>query len=153
MHWQWPSLPFFDAGTMRKLAWRWPQIVTVHDLRLFHSTGLKALRAFGWLRFLKTADRLIVHLQATKNRLMEQGLDRMPIDIIPHAILPSETKRAMTRPPSQKTRALFFGRVSRDKGADVLLDACRRLPAAIAERIEIIVAGPPSSARPISLPV
>lgn len=142
VHWQWPSLPLLDARIIRTLARRWPQVVTVHDSRLFHATGVRALRAVGWLRFLKRADRLIVHLQATKNRLIEQGLDHASIDIIPHAILASKTKPEAAKGLRPKLRALFFGRVSRDKGADVLLEACRRRPAEIADRLEIIVAGP-----------
>ena len=146
VHWQWPSLPLLDAQALRLLRPYAPQVVTVHDGRVFKSkAGLRRLMGLGWSRFVNAADALIAHVDATRESLLRLGVEPARIAVVPHPVFarPRRTPAAAPaerREPGRPLRALFFGRLSDDKGVDVLAAALERLgPDA---RLHVDVCGP-----------
>jgi glycosyltransferase involved in cell wall biosynthesis len=175
VHWQWPSLPVLDAVALRRMSRSRPQIVTVHDRRVFKAkTGLRRLQSLGWTRFLQVADELIVHVPSTREELHRLGVTAHPVSVVPHPVF---ERMAMCEQPSRSAggtperpqtddacgmdrsgsgdarrpggdsatplRVSFFGRLSDDKGVDVLADALARLAAADLRRLRVRVYGRP----------
>lgn len=142
VHWQWPSLPWIDAGAVEALQPAVAQVATVHDANVFHQHGLARLRAVGWTRFLRAADRLIAHLATTRQALQALGIDGGRVAIVPHGIFPAEAAGPRATGGDGRLHAVAFGRLTRDKGIDVLAGALARLQPATRERILFHVAGP-----------
>jgi glycosyltransferase involved in cell wall biosynthesis len=145
VHWQWPSLPLLDAQALRMLRRYAPQVVTVHDGRVFKTkTGLRRLMGFGWGRFVNGADAVIAHVEATRESLTRLGVPGERISIVPHAVFarPRRPAREVHEPraPGHPLRALYFGRLSDDKGIDVLTAALERLAPEV--RLHVEVCGP-----------
>jgi glycosyltransferase involved in cell wall biosynthesis len=146
VHWQWPSLPLIDAQALRVLRRYAPQVVTVHDGRVFKSkTGLRRLMGFGWGRFVNGADAVIAHVEATRESLTRLGVPGERISIVPHPVFPRPrcTAHGDAREPrvaGHPLRALYFGRLSDDKGIDVLAAALERLGPEV--RLHVEVCGP-----------
>lgn len=146
VHWQWPSLPLVDAQALRLLRRHAPQVVTVHDGRVFKSkAGLRRLMGFGWGRFVNAADALIAHVDATRESLTRLGVPPERIAIVPHPVFARPRRAAGDGAPDARTpgaplRALYFGRLSDDKGIDVLAAALERLDRDV--RLHVEVCGP-----------
>jgi glycosyltransferase involved in cell wall biosynthesis len=145
VHWQWPSLPVVDALLLGSLSRQCPQVVTVHDSNLFHHRSIGRLRAVGWRDFLSRASRLIAHVGSTRDALLRIGMDPQRIDIVPHGIFPARYASNAAPRDSQAVRVLFFGRVSRDKGVDILLEAIEAFPDELRGRVIFEIAGPPAA--------
>jgi glycosyltransferase involved in cell wall biosynthesis len=144
VHWQWPSLPFLDAGAMRALRAYAPQVATVHDAHVFkQKQGIGRGMSLGWSRFLRAADAVIVHVAATRDTIARMGIPAERIAIVPHGIFVRPASSAPVSPPVDgKLHCAFFGRLSADKGIDVLAAAAARLPSDSARRLVIHVYGP-----------
>jgi glycosyltransferase involved in cell wall biosynthesis len=144
VHWQWPSLPFLDAGAMRTLRAYSPQVATVHDAHVFkQKQGVGRAMSLGWARFLRAADGVIVHVAATRDTIVGLGIPEERIAIVPHGIFARPTTAGAAAPPADgRLHCAFFGRLSADKGIDVLAAAAARLPAEAARRIVLHVCGP-----------
>lgn len=150
VHWQWPSLPLLDATCVRRLGRRAPQIVTVHDRRVFKAKrGLRRLQSLGWNRFLGAADALIVHVPSTREALAGAARRWPPIAIVPHPVFDRardvgglEGSQGDACPP-ERLRVTFFGRLSDDKGIDVLAEALAQLPADLRRRLQVRIHGRP----------
>lgn len=146
VHWQWPSLPWLDAGALARLAELAPQVVTVHDARVFKAkTGLRRAMGLGWPRFVAGADVVIAHVEATRRTLATLGVDPARVQIVPHPVFarPDGGAPRPPRPPrpaGAPVRALFFGRLADDKGVDVLAGALEQVSRP--GRWEVRVAGP-----------
>jgi glycosyltransferase involved in cell wall biosynthesis len=144
VHWQWPSLPFVDAVAMRALRAFAPQVATVHDAHVFkQKQGVGRAMSLGWSRFLRAADGVIVHVATTRDTIAGLGVPAERIAIVPHGIFMRPTSASAITPPTDgKLHCAFFGRLSADKGIDVLAAAAARLPADADRRLVIHVCGP-----------
>jgi glycosyltransferase involved in cell wall biosynthesis len=144
VHWQWPSLPFLDAHALRAMRAVAPQVVTVHDGRVFKAkAGLRRVMGFGWGDFVGAADAVVAHVGTTRDALGRLGVDADRIRIVPHPVFarPAGTRRPVTG--AHPLRAIYFGRISDDKGIDVLAAALERLAsAASAPPLHVTVCGP-----------
>jgi glycosyltransferase involved in cell wall biosynthesis len=144
VHWQWPSLPLLDAGALRRLGAEVPQVATVHDARVFKSKqGARRAMSVGWARFLGAADALVVHVPATRDAVVAMGVPGERVSIVPHGIFARPGGPAPVRARTDgRLQVAFFGRLSADKGIDVLAAAIERLPDAVAARLQVHVCGP-----------
>jgi alpha-maltose-1-phosphate synthase len=114
--------------------------VTVHDPHPHPGDIEPSLRMRVTRDALLTAARLVfVHGERLRDELRDAGRAPLPpIEVVPHGT----DSPPVTPPPSEPT-LLFFGRMSRYKGLDVLLDAMprvwRKIPQA---RLVVAGAGP-----------
>lgn len=111
--------------------------VTVHDPRPHPGDVAPSLRMRVTREALLTAARLaFVHGSGLREELRDVGRAPLPpIEVIPHG-----TDAPPVTPPPREPTLLFFGRMSRYKGLDVLLDAMPRVWAAVPEA-RLVVAG------------
>ncbi len=98
--------------------------VTVHDPRPHPGDIEPSLRMRVTREALLTAARLVfVHGDGLRDELRDAGRAPLPpIEVIPHG-----TDAPPVTPPPAEPTLLFFGRMSRYKGLDVLLDAMPRV--------------------------
>jgi glycosyltransferase involved in cell wall biosynthesis len=143
VHWQWPSLPLFDAAALGLLRRHAPQVVTVHDGRVFKTkSGLRRLMGVGWGRFVNAADAVIAHVESTRESLARLGVPAARVSIVPHPVFPRPRLHGgdairESRGAAHPLRALYFGRLSDDKGVDVLAEALVRLGPDAPLRVEV----------------
>lgn len=144
VHWQWPSLPAVDAIAVGWLRAAAPQIVTVHDSRVFKTKhGVRRAMSLGWRRFLAAADRIVVHAAATHDSLVRLGLPASRIRLVPHPVFARPAHVVSEPLDGRFVHVAFFGRLSDDKGIDVLADALSRLAPATRASLRVHVRGQP----------
>lgn len=151
VHFTGPHL--WNVGLVRRLAGRGVATVhTIHDLDPHAGArGGRLLYLWNWL-IGRSASHLLVHGRVYRERLLKQGLDAGQVTATPllHLFLSygdGHTPR-QSDPPTDSTAplALFFGRLERYKGVDILLEAYGRLAAGETPRQSpqprLILAGP-----------
>ena len=146
IHFQWAPLPAIDGIFMpafRRIA---PTIFTVHDSAPFNSDPRSILQRIGAISIMKFFDRLIVHTNRARQRLISYGLPPAKIAIIPHGILetgplPSVSHTAGNA--SDPVTLLLFGKIKPYKGTDVAIRALAAMPAASRARCRLRVVGKP----------
>ncbi len=111
--------------------------VTVHDVVQHPGDQVRGPRT-AWVRerLIANAGLLFVHSEGLRDALMEQERPSAPIVVIPHG-MPTTPALPLPDGPS----LLFFGRISRYKGIDVLLDAMRLLWQRIPDARLVIAGG------------
>jgi glycosyltransferase involved in cell wall biosynthesis len=114
--------------------------VTVHDPRPHPGDVEPSLRMRATREALLTAARVVfVHGEGLRDELREAGRAPLPpVEIIPHGC-----DAGLVTPPPREPTLLFFGRMSRYKGLDVLLDAMPRIWHRVPDaRLVVAGAGP-----------
>jgi glycosyltransferase involved in cell wall biosynthesis len=143
VHFQWLPLPALDRlflATLRRVA---PLVLTAHDSRPFNAAASR-LQMLGATSVLREFDSVIVHTEEARDRLIAYGVGPDRLVRIPHGLLHDSGPAAtVERLPSDRVRFLLFGKLKPYKGADLLLEAFRRLPPALRERAEILIIGKP----------
>jgi glycosyltransferase involved in cell wall biosynthesis len=124
VHFQWLSIPLIDHWIVSRLkAMGIKVVLTVHDTTPLNDAARSVAQLFGWRQALQRFDRLIVHTETSRRRLVEMGVT-VPISTIPHGLL-------CFGEPVPKSRdenvILFFGSVKHYKGLDLLLQAFERI--------------------------
>ena len=90
-------------------------------------------------------DRLIVHTNRARQRLIDHGLPTAKIAIIPHGVLESDAAPLASRAKStasEPVTLLLFGKIKPYKGTDVLIRALAAMPASFARTSSRIVGKP-----------
>jgi glycosyltransferase involved in cell wall biosynthesis len=143
IHFQWSPLPAVDRLFLRKLRRLAPVVLTAHDSHPFNGTPSR-LQHLGAIGILREFDSVIVHTEEARARLSSFGVPAGRLVRIPHGLLyeahpvaPYEVKSA------ERVRFLLFGKLKHYKGADVLIEAFRRLPPDLQSRIEVQIVGKP----------
>ncbi len=130
VHWQWSLLPGAEAMVMRRLQQRGlPVVLTVHNVLPHEPRPWLGPRSLG--RFYGSADALVVHSSASRDRLLSLFPNVQPsrVRIIPMAPpsgaerLPRTAARGHLGLPLDRPLVLHFGHVRPYKGLDVLLEA------------------------------
>ena len=105
IHFQSAPLPAVDGifiPAFRRIA---PTILTVHDSAPFNSDPRSIVQRIGVISIMKSFDRLIVHTNRARQRLISYGLPPAKVAIIPHGILDGVLTLPLVLPP---TVAGFF---------------------------------------------
>lgn len=146
IHFQWVVLPPLDSLAMRLLARLCPLVLTVHDTVPFNGEPMSRWQRWGFEQPLRLADQLIVHTQASRERLLALGLPAAKIHVIAHGALPfsqlPSAEAARVRDDGL-FRFVLFGELKHYKGLDVLIEALALIPADLRSRMRVIVAGRP----------
>ncbi|MES2089082.1 MAG: glycosyltransferase [Pseudomonadota bacterium] len=142
----------------KKVGWKWhPTVVHAHSsfagvaarlafgLKLFHRPCI-VYSAHGWAfdregpKWLNTAlgmaERWLAHLADVivcisshdEESAQRHGIDKTKLITIPNAIADVKPSTEVIEWPQGKRRFLFVGRLDRQKGVDILLDAMKLLP-------------------------
>jgi len=145
-HWVAPMAFYLLPLTRRLKALGCKIVVTVHNP--------KPHEALGWLsgpemRWLTTADAIVVHDARGRKSLVERGIDMQAIHVIPHGITFSSTAevrgdRLATRQPACEQRSrryvLLFGNLRGYKGVGELL-AAWRVVCKSCDDVDLVIAG------------
>lgn len=144
VHFQWAVLPTLDVRTMRRISRTRPVVLTVHDTTPFNGVAVNPLQVRGFEALFDAPDRLIVHGEAARERLVASGVAADKIRVVAHGPL---ALRCSPQPLAEKAvgrwRVVLFGRLQAYKGLDVLVEALGLLPEHVRARVEVIVAGEP----------
>ncbi|MGK2954748.1 MAG: glycosyltransferase family 4 protein [Solirubrobacterales bacterium] len=85
------------------------------------------------------ANRLIAMSESQRHILVEAGMPDHQMDTVPNAVLDPGPR---TTSPARSNQLLFVGRLTPEKGVDLLLDAWQRLPAEHGFELVLIGDGP-----------
>ncbi len=114
------------AIAVRRMAGGYPVVVTIHDPRPHSGADAAAARVFArqYESLRGAADAMVVHGAALVRELaglLPDGAAR--VHAVPHGVLRFGSLRADDFPPAPGGPLIFFGRMNRYKGLDLLLDA------------------------------
>ncbi|MBV8521066.1 MAG: glycosyltransferase [Acetobacteraceae bacterium] len=143
IHFQWMPLPVVDRFFLPGLKQIAPLVLTVHDTNPFNGAPAARLQALGVPRGLAGFDRLIVHTEQGRQRLLTQGAAAALISIVPHGLLGGGPAKAPADSMGGTLRFLLFGKIKPYKGLDLLLEAFARLPEELQSQAEVLVVGKP----------
>jgi glycosyltransferase involved in cell wall biosynthesis len=146
IHFQWAPLPAVDRifiPAFRRIA---PTILTVHDSAPFNNDPRSIVQRIGVISIMKSFDRLIVHTNRARQRLISRGLPSAKVAIIPHGMLEPDTVHAV-RPAagnaSDPVTLLLFGKIKPYKGTDVAIRALAAMPTESRARCRLRIVGKP----------
>ncbi|MGB8841018.1 MAG: glycosyltransferase family 4 protein [Aliidongia sp.] len=143
IHFQWLPLPIVDRAFLARLRRIAPLVVTAHDSEPFNGNAGAALQHYGAIESLGRFDRIIIHTEQARRRLIGHRLAPAKLSKIAHGFLDHDEPAAPPASGAGKVRFLLFGKVKPYKGADLLIEAARRLAPAIRARCEVLIVGKP----------
>ena len=144
IHFQWAPLPAIDKFFLPAIRSIAPAILTVHDSAPFNDNPRSILQRIGAISIMSSFDRLIVHTNRARQRLIDHGLPAGKIAIIPHGAFDAVSLAPFTKSSaSGPVTVLLFGKIKPYKGTDVLIKALAAMPAASRARCRIRVVGKP----------
>ena len=143
IHFQWLPLPIVDRAFLSRLRRIAPLIVTAHDSEPFNGNAGAALQQLGAIDSLGRFDRVIIHTEQARARLTAHGLPPEKLHKIAHGFLDDDAPSPPAQGAADRVRFLLFGKVKPYKGADVLIEAVRRLDPEIRARCDVLIAGKP----------
>jgi glycosyltransferase involved in cell wall biosynthesis len=142
VHFQWTPVPKLDARAIRAIRRHCAVVLTVHDAVPYNGKAVSALQTVGLPAVFAAVDRLIVHTPGALATLVELGVPRQCIAVVPHGLLPLP-------PASLKTdregrwQIVQFGKIQHYKGVDLLIEAMGHMDTQSRSRLRVIIAGEP----------
>ncbi|MBO0710787.1 MAG: glycosyltransferase [Acetobacteraceae bacterium] len=143
IHFQWLPLPALDRHFLAGLRRIAPLVLTVHDTNPFNGNPAARLQRIGAEAAVTGFDRLIVHTERGRQRLIEQGADAARISVLPHGLLETPAPPIAPDPMDGELTFLLFGKIKPYKGADLLIEAFARLAPPLRERARLLIIGKP----------
>jgi glycosyltransferase involved in cell wall biosynthesis len=145
VHFQWTVVPALDALAMSVIRRHCPVVLTVHDTMPFNGDRLSAWQRHGFDLPIAVADRVIVHTESGRLRLIARRVPASKVVVVPHGPLRLGATASDTASPLSRARYTFtlFGELKPYKGIDVLLAAVGRLPEEARRSARFVIAGRP----------
>ena len=126
LHLQWLAAPHLDARFLRLVD---ASVFTAHDLLPRRTAAKREL----WLRLLSRFGRIVVHSEHGAAALVDLGVRRELLRVIPHPVFPSDPSRA-----DDGHTLLCLGMIRPYKGLDDAIAAAKRVNGA-----RLLIAGDP----------
>ncbi|MGI4955013.1 MAG: glycosyltransferase [Janthinobacterium lividum] len=142
IHFQWLPLPVLDLRFLAGLHAIAPLVLTLHDTQPFNGNPSARLQRIGVEDAIERFDRVIVHTEQGRERMVSLGLAADTVACLPHGLL-EDVVPAPADPMDSPVTFLLIGKIKPYKGLDVLLEAFARLPAAQRTQARLRVVGKP----------
>lgn len=143
IHFQWLPLPVVDRRFLRRLRAVAPLVLTVHDTNPFNGNPTGSLQRVGAHRAFADFDRLIVHTEQGRVRLLAHGEGKDRVAVLPHGLLGRAAAQACPDAMQGEITFLLFGKIKPYKGADLLIEAFARLDPALRAQARLRIIGKP----------
>jgi glycosyltransferase involved in cell wall biosynthesis len=143
IHFEWLPLPAADRrmlGAFRTLA---PLVFTVHDTIPFNGAPSVAGQGDAQSACYALFDRLIVHTEQGRARLLALGIPSARITRVPMGFMDDVPHDLSPDPMQGEVTFLMFGEIKPYKGVDLLIEAFARIPAPLRAAARLHVVGRP----------
>ncbi len=117
---------------------KYPTVVTLHDINVHYGEDFFINKLANYF-YLKSADHLFVHGKKLKRELLQKGIDKTKVSIIPHGDYSFFTEYGKKN-FKEDNSILFFGRIEDYKGLEYLLKAIPLIKKKVAN-FHVIIAG------------
>jgi glycosyltransferase involved in cell wall biosynthesis len=142
IHFLWLPLPLLDHRFLSGLRRIAPLVLTVHDTVPFNDNPAASLQRLGFASGYRRFDRLIVHTEQGRTRLLQQGIAEDRMAMLPHGLLGAPVSRESGHGwQGEKITFLLFGKLKPYKGLDILIEAFAQLPKELQERARVLAIG------------
>ena len=143
IHFQWLPLPVIDRRFLNRLRRIAPLVLTVHDTNPFNGNPSGNLQRVGAHAAFRAFDRLIVHTEQGRSRLLAHGEGEDRVAVMPHGLLGRASTAGAADPMQGELTFLLFGKIKPYKGADLLIEAFARMDAALRAQARLRIVGKP----------
>ena len=146
IHFQWLPLPIIDRAFIGALQDIAPLVLTAHDSRPFNTSPSSIIQKLGATSALGCFDRVVVHTEEARRRLVEYGVAPDRIARIAHGFLHDDMAApaaARAIEGDEPVCFLLFGKIKRYKGADLAIEAMRRMAPEQRRRCLLRIVGKP----------
>ena len=143
IHFQWLPLPVVDRRFLKRMRRIAPLVLTVHDTNPFNGNPTGSLQRVGARAAFRDFDRLIVHTEQGRSRLLAHGEGADRVTVMPHGLLGRASTAAAIDPMQGELTFLLFGKIKPYKGADLLIEAFARLDPGLRAQARLRIVGKP----------
>jgi glycosyltransferase involved in cell wall biosynthesis len=146
IHFQWLPIPVLDTQFISVLKKFTTVVHTVHDTTPYHGATPSRLQVWGARSVPQLFERVIVHTDNGKDTLVNRGIAKSKVSVIPHGPIrypesSQNTKNGYLSDTDSKQTILFFGGIKKYKGVDILLRSFASLPSKLQSQTELKIAG------------
>jgi glycosyltransferase involved in cell wall biosynthesis len=115
-----------------------PLVITAHEVvdRRGARTGPRRVPQWLYTRGLRRADRVVVHGEALRPKVVGEGVDPSRVHVVPRGSPPAQREPGDPREPT----LLFFGRIWPYKGLEYLIEAEPAITRQVPD-VRIVIAG------------